>query len=283
MPSSIDLAARLSDVVAVQQEILGTARDAARLEHLVVLKAAEMTGGDGGMLDLLDGDDLVCRAATGAARADEGTRAPARGSLPASAVEARLAVRSNDVETDPRVDGSACAALGIRSMISAPLLQGDSAIGALSAFSSEAAAFDDLDLYTLQLLAGMTSSAVMLAHELRERRASEERYRMLFERNVAGVFRTTRDGRILDCNDAFVGYLGYASREEILALRSWDLYQSRSDRQAMLDRLDRDAAMTNVRLRFRKKDGSDVYGILNVSLIRTADGDAQLLGTVVAE
>ena len=32
MPSSIDLAARLSDVIAVQQEILAFARDAARLE-----------------------------------------------------------------------------------------------------------------------------------------------------------------------------------------------------------------------------------------------------------
>ena len=283
MPSSIDLAARLSDVIAVQQEILASARDDARVEQLVVTKAAEMTGGDGGILDLVDGDDLICRAASGAAIADVGTRAPARRSLPAVAVETRAAVRSDDVESDPRVDAAACLALGIRSMISAPLLQGLHAVGALTAFSSEAKAFDDLDLYALQLVAGMASSAVMLAHELRERRASEERYRMLFERNVAGVFRTTRDGRILDCNDAFVGYLGYDSREEVLARGSWDLYRNRADRQAMLDRLDRDTAMTNVRVRFRRKDGSDVIGILNVSLIPTADGDTQLLGTVVAE
>jgi PAS domain S-box-containing protein len=283
MPSSIDLAARLSDVVSVQQEILGTASDAARLEALVVMKAAEMTGGDGGMLDLVDGDDLVCHAASGAAKADQGTRAPARGSLPASAVETRRALRCDDVEVDPRVDGAACLALGIRSMISAPLLQGDAAIGALSAFSSAPSAFDDLDVYTLQLLAGMTSSAVLLAHELRERRASEERYRMLFERNIAGVFRTTRDGRILDCNDAFVGYLGYTSREELLARPSWDLYHSRSDRQTMLERLERDAAMTNLRVRLRRKDGSAMIAVVNVSLIPAEDGDAQLLGTVVAE
>ena len=106
---------------------------------------------------------------------------------------------------------------------------------------------------------------------------------MLFERNIAGVFRTTRNGRILDCNDAFVGYLGYASRDELLALKSWDLYPNRSDRQELLDRLDRGAAMTNVRLRLRRKDGRDVVLVVNVSLITTADGDAQLLGTVVAE
>ncbi len=35
------------------------------------------------------------------------------------------------------------------------------------------------DAYTLQLLAGMTSSALMQAREFREWQASEQRYRML--------------------------------------------------------------------------------------------------------
>src|SRR5215470_15722442 len=34
-------------------------------------------------------------------------------------------------------------------------------------------------------------------------RASEARYRQLFERNLAGVFRATVGGRLLDCNEAF--------------------------------------------------------------------------------
>ena len=39
-------------------------------------------------------------------------------------------------------------------------------------------------------------------------RESERKYRLLFERNVAGVFLSRLDGRILDCNDAFVHMLG---------------------------------------------------------------------------
>src|SRR5437868_5782666 len=35
-------------------------------------------------------------------------------------------------------------------------------------------------------------------------RASERRYRQLFEHNLAGVYRTTFDGMMLDCNDALV-------------------------------------------------------------------------------
>ena len=61
MPSAIELAARLSDVVSVQQEILGTARDAVRLEALVVMKAAEMTGGVALSAGL--GGDRLCRSA----------------------------------------------------------------------------------------------------------------------------------------------------------------------------------------------------------------------------
>jgi diguanylate cyclase len=70
------------------------------------------------------------------------------------------------------------------------------------------------------------------AHAL-ELQSSEEHYRLLFERSLAGVYRLAPDGRILDCNDACLRILGYASREEYLShagrdsfLRSgdWDVF-----------------------------------------------------------
>ena len=50
-------------------------------------------------------------------------------------------------------------------------------------------------------------------------RASEERYRLLFERNLAGVYRVTVDGHLLDCNDACARIFGYASASEMLEHR----------------------------------------------------------------
>ena len=47
------------------------------------------------------------------------------------------------------------------------------------------------------------------------RRVSEARFRNLFERNLAGVYRTALDGRIIDCNESFARMLGYASRDEV--------------------------------------------------------------------
>ena len=46
-------------------------------------------------------------------------------------------------------------------------------------------------------------------------RISESRYRTLFERNLAGVFRSTLEGRILDCNESFARMFGYESPEEV--------------------------------------------------------------------
>lgn len=50
--------------------------------------------------------------------------------------------------------------------------------------------------------------------------ASEERYRGLFERNIAGTFLGRPDGQLLDCNPAFVQLLGYPSREAALTVNA---------------------------------------------------------------
>jgi len=283
MASSIELAARLSSVVALQQEMLSVINDPEKVMQLVVSRTPEVTNGTGAVIELAEDDELVYRAASGAASGKIGLRLGMNNSLSGASVRERRPLRSDNVEGDPRVNAAAALAMGMRSMIVAPLVHGSEVIGVLKTFSAKASAFDDLDAYTLQLLAGMTSSALMQAHEFRERQASEQRYRLLFERNVAGVFRTTLDGQILDCNEALASYLGYASREELLSRKTWDLYHQRSDREQFLSRLERDKALTNLRLHLKKKDGSSVTGVVNATIIPAEDGESQVLGTLVEE
>jgi PAS domain S-box-containing protein len=282
MPSSLDLAGRLAGVVAVQQEILGAVTDLDRVLQLIVERTGELTRGTGAVIELVDRDELVYRAASGVARKHVGLYLPMSGSLSGEVVSKKMVLRCDDCDTDPRVDREACRMIGLRSMIIAPLLEGDQAIGVLKAFSDKANGFDDLDAYVIQLIAGMTSAALSQARAFQERRASEERYRLLFERNVAGVFRSTRDGRILDCNDALATYFGYSSREEFMAQPTWDLYQQRAEREALLKSLEQEPALTNVRLHFKRKDGSPMTALMNVSIL-AASGGEQLLGTIVAD
>jgi len=283
MASSIELAARLSSVVSVQQDILSVINDPDKVMQLVVDRTPELTNGTGAVIEIAEGDDLFYRAASGAAAGHIGLRLMMNNSLSGACVRERRPLRCDDVEGDPRVNATAALSMGMRSMIVAPLVHGSDVIGVLKTFSAKRNAFDDLDSYTLQLLAGMTSSALMQAHEFRERQASEQRYRMLFERNVAGVFRTTLDGRFLDCNEALASYLGYASREELLSRQTWDVYHQRSDREQFLAQLQRDRALTNLRIHLKKKDGSSVTGVVNATIIPAEGGESQVLGTMVEE
>lgn len=276
MATSIDLAARLAAVVALQQDVLGVSADARQVMALVVAHTAELTGGDGAAVALVDGEDIAVGAISGVVPYTADERAPIAGSLAADALSNGTIIRRDDLRIDSVGGGRPIA---IAAAMTAPLLRDGLMVGVIETFATTVKAFDDLAAYTLQLLAGMTSAALMVARAFQEKHDSEERYRMLFERNIAGVFRTTRDGQILDCNAAFAMALGYGSREELLSRESWDLYVQRSDREAFLERLGDGQAITNERVRLKRKDGTPMRAVLNVAEI---PGE-QLLGTLVAE
>ena len=281
MSTTLDLAARLAAVVRTQQEVLAAITDLDKVMALVVDRTPEVTNGDGAVIEMLEGDQLVYRAASGLAKEHIGLRLTGEGSLSGLAVKEKKLLQCDDTDTDPRVDSAACRAIGIRSMIIAPITEGEVAVGALKTFSPHANRFDSLDAYALQLLAGMTSGAMVQARTFRERQASEERFRMLFDRNVAGVFRTTVDGRILDCNDALVRVLGYDSREEVLALAAWDLYHQRSDREELLRLLRDNQVVHQIRMPLRRKDGSSLLGVVSASFVPGERDETHLLGTIV--
>jgi len=283
MTSSVDVVSRLAAIVELQMEILTVVSDPERVVNLIVKRAVELTNATGAAIEVVHGEDLVYHAVSGTAEGHVGFHIPIESSLSGLSIRERKLLRCNNIDTDTRVDAEAARLLNIRSLVTAPLLQGDTALGALAAFSTDTDTFDDLDSYVLQLLAGIASSALVRARDLREHAAAESRYRMLFDRNVAGVFRSTVSGKILDCNDALVEYLGYDSRDDLLNRESWELYRGRDDRQMLLDALQSDSAVRNARVHFRKKDGTPMIGVINMSIIPVENGEAQLLGTLVED
>ena len=111
-------------------------------------------------------------------------------------------------------------------------------------------------------------------------RESEERYRLLFERNLAGVYRSTPDGRLLECNRAFARMMGYASPAEAMAQSAGGSRGASGARPDFLERLRREGSLVSYESQGRRKDGSTIWLIENVSLIRDEDGEEVLLGTV---
>ncbi len=113
-------------------------------------------------------------------------------------------------------------------------------------------------------------------------RLSEKRYRALFERNLAGVYRSTLEGRILDCNESFARIFGYASREEVLQQAAWDFYLKPEDRQAALAKLLERQSLTNYELCLKRKDGSKVWVLESENLLEGPDGRLSVIeGTTI--
>jgi PAS domain S-box-containing protein len=135
---------------------------------------------------------------------------------------------------------------------------------------------------------GNLTGVVLVFHDISERReaaraleTSEHRYRLLFERNMAGVLRNTLDGQILEVNDAFAWLLGYESVEEVRGRPVADHYHDPADREAMLARLRAERVLTNYELRLRRKDGRPVWVLANIILYDDEQGRPVVQGTVI--
>jgi diguanylate cyclase (GGDEF)-like protein/PAS domain S-box-containing protein len=115
----------------------------------------------------------------------------------------------------------------------------------------------------------------------REIAVSEDRYRLLFESSLAGAYRTTLDGTILDCNASFCRMFGYESREELIGHPINVGYFSISDRVQFIERLSTEKSATNFEQRLRRKDGSAIW-VLNSAILSTREDGMEpvIKGTV---
>ncbi len=96
---------------------------------------------------------------------------------------------------------------------------------------------------------------------------SEKRYRTLFENNLAGVYISTVDGKILDCNNAVVKMFGFKSKEELLEKNTKDLYRFKIERKIFIEKLKKEGSLENYEAVGRKKDGTLINTLMSVSLL----------------
>jgi two-component system, sensor histidine kinase and response regulator len=115
-----------------------------------------------------------------------------------------------------------------------------------------------------------------------ELQASEARYRLLFERSLAGLYRSTLDGRLLDCNEAFSRIFGYPSREACLRDPTTALYPDAETRESFVQALRRQTQLSDVESLLWRKDGSPVWVLENASLLEgNDDGTDVIEGTIL--
>jgi PAS domain S-box-containing protein len=104
-------------------------------------------------------------------------------------------------------------------------------------------------------------------------RASEAKFRRLYERVLEGVYQCAPDGRILEVNPAFVKMLGYTSAEEIYALPGIAmLYRNPSERAEFERALESHGEIHNAEFVLRCRDGSQVVVLESARVVRDEEG-----------
>ena len=108
-------------------------------------------------------------------------------------------------------------------------------------------------------------------------RASERRYHDLFQRSPAGFYRTTVEGRVLECNSALARLLGYTSTEELLQLTLSDIYVDPREREAYVKQLLEKRNLENCEVRLRRRDGTELWGLLYETVLPGEGLSAEVL------
>jgi len=114
---------------------------------------------------------------------------------------------------------------------------------------------------------------IHVVRDTTDRRVAEEKYRLLFEQAHEGVFVATPEGKLLDCNHAFVRMLGYPGPEELMAVDlDTELYASGEQRDAFRHEIELHNYVRNFEVTLRRKDGALLTALESSFATRDASG-----------
>ena len=179
--------ALLAQIVQVQQAVAAADLDKPTIVDLIAERAKSLTGADGAEVAMLESGLLVYRAGSVLDRATQGKGLDPDTSLAGRCVRERQPMQSDDTRLDDRVHQGLADHVGARSALCVPLLHEETAVGVLTVYSSKVAAFQDRDVHTLQLIAGV--GAAGLAHAA----AFEVKQALIVERTAALVTLSERE------------------------------------------------------------------------------------------
>jgi len=87
-------------------------------------------------------------------------------------------------------------------------------------------------------------------------RASEEKFRGLFENSLDGIYQSFPQGRFLTVNPALIRMFGYRDELEMCEVNIHDLYVHPEDRDAWIREIQTKRIVRNLEVRFKRRDGT---------------------------
>jgi PAS domain S-box-containing protein len=272
-------------VLEVEQAVSSAGLDSQTVMRVIAERSKGLTSASGAVIEAIEGEDLVPLVRVGT----EAPRLKLSTSLSGICVRTGELQRSDDTFADSRVAHNAYRELGIHSLLVVPLRDEQRILGVLKVVSPEANAFTDRDAKALRLLGGLMGAALSHAAAFEGRQArleertralqeSEQRFKQLVDVAQEGIWVADDRGVITYVNQRMADLLGYGNGS-LLGRPVYDFVEadSRSGAQRTLSRHSPRPGLSHD-LRFRRRDGTQLWGLVSSSPILGKDG--VLVGTV---
>ena len=272
-------------VLEVEKAVSAAGLDSETVMRVIAERSLGLTGASGAVIEAIEGEDVVPLVQVGTAAA----RLKMSASLSGICVRTGELQRCDDTHSDPRLPHQAYRDLGIRSILVVPLKDEHRTLGMLKVVSPEAHAFTDRDAKALQLLGGLMGAALghaaafegrqtRLEERTRALQESEQRFKQLVDVAQEGIWVADDRGLITYVNQRLADLLGYVNGS-LLGRPVYDFIKpdSRAGAQRTLGRRGSPPGQSQD-LRFRRRDGGQVWGLVSSSPILGKDG--ALVGTV---
>lgn len=162
LPTRPNYTDTLAAVTAVQRQVESLRADLSAALQLIADRAQNLVRASGAAIALAgsEPDVMECRASSGDVAPPVGVRLQVGSGFSGECVKSGTLLRCDDSETDSRVDRESCRALGVRSILAAPVRIAEKSVGILEVFAGQPNAFTENDGRVLQRLADTVVAAV---------------------------------------------------------------------------------------------------------------------------
>ncbi len=165
-----------------------------------------------------------------------------------------------------------------------PLIVDGSCTGAMVVqHYSDPEAYGEVEQRMLEFVSSQVAMVIRRRQDQDALRASEERYRGVFENTNVGLGRLTPEGRVLLANPALIRMVGCASLEELQKLELVSGGDAASSRRFFLDQLAKKGELRGYESTWRKADGSTIYVREDAHMVTDASGQPLYFESLVED
>ncbi len=188
-----------------------------------------------------------------------------------------------DATSEPQfLDATAAAKAGLHGAVIFPILLDAEALGVVEFFSRAAREPDPEQLATLSAIGSQIGQFIKRQRAEAALRASEERWRRLFETSAAGMALTRLDGVFIAANPALQRMIGRAEEEivgrNVLELNIED--QRAATAEALAKYRSGSLTERHMEKKYLRKDGSSVWLNITTTLVSATETAAPFLQSV---